>query len=68
MPIIHISSATTAPPIILQADRVRRRITASDSVAALVAELAFGPSRRDHGSMLAGITAERVGASVTGGR
>ena len=68
MPIMQFSGATMAPPIILQADRVRRRISASDSVAALVAELAFGPSRRDHGSMLAGITAERVGASIAGGR
>lgn len=37
--------AITAPPIILQANRVRRRIAASDSVAALVAELAFGPQQ-----------------------
>ena len=45
MPSIHNSGATIAPPIILQADRVRRRIAASDAVAALVAELAYGPQR-----------------------
>ena len=58
---IHNSGATVAPPIILQADRVRRRIAASDSVAALVAELAFGPPRGDLVA-LAALTGERVTA------
>ena len=60
---VHNSSAAVAPPIILQADHVRRRITASDSVAALVAELAFGPTRRDHGALLLGIVADRTAAA-----
>lgn len=41
---IKVSSASSAPPFhppILQTARVRRRISASDSVAALVASLAF---------------------------
>ena len=59
MPSIQNSSATTAPPIILQADRIRRRISASDAVAALVAELAFGPTRRDHDALVA-LTADRT--------
>ena len=68
---VQIASATTAPPIIplaLQADRIRRRISASDAVAAVIAEMAYGAHRRaDHGDLVA-ITAERVGASMMGAR
>ena len=63
MPSLCNSSASSAPPIILQADRVRRRIAASDAVAALVAELAFGPTRRDHGSLLVGLVADRTASA-----
>ncbi len=58
---ICLHSAHEAPPILLQADRVRRRIAASDSVASLVAELCFGPTRRGDVAMLAAVTAARVG-------
>ena len=58
---VSLSSAVQAPPILLQADRVRRRIVASDSVASLVAELCFGPTRRGDVAMLAAVTAARVG-------
>ena len=61
MPTSQYSSATGAPPIILQADRVRRRIAASDAVAALVASLAFGEPRGDAWAWPAA-SAERVGA------
>ena len=67
---VQISSVTTAPPIIpltLQTDRVRRRISASDSVAALIAELAFGTRRRGDVGALASLTAERVGAPMARG-
>ncbi len=43
---ISLSSVPeTPPPVALRVGQVRRRIVASDSVAALVAELAFGPPR-----------------------
>jgi hypothetical protein len=54
------TSATGAPPpIILQSGAIRRRISASDSVAALVASLAFGESRRSDLGALAAVTANR---------
>ena len=57
---VYLPSADTAPPIILQADRVRRRIAASDAVAALVASLAFGERRRSDSMVLASLTVSRV--------
>ncbi|WP_237482661.1 hypothetical protein [Lichenibacterium dinghuense] len=58
---VQISGASSAPPpILLQADRVRRRISASDSVAALVASLAFGEPRRSDLAALASVTSARV--------
>ena len=42
---VHHYGASSAPTLTLQADRVRRRIAASDAVASLVAELCFGPPR-----------------------
>lgn len=60
---ISISGVSAPPPILLQADRVRRRIAASDSVAALVAALAFGGSSRDDHNLLVGLIAERVGTA-----
>ena len=57
---IQSFSANAAPPIILQAGAIRRRISASDSVAALVAFLAFGEPRRSDLSTLAAVTAGRV--------
>ena len=67
MPATQPSSASTAPPIIFQADRIRRRMAASDNVAALVAELAFGTSGRDDLVALHGLTTDRT-ASYAGGR
>ena len=64
MPSTRNSGAKSAPPIVLQADQVRRRIVASDAVAALVAELAFGPTRRGDLVALAGLTADRVGGGA----
>ena len=61
MPISAAGARSAPPPLLLQTDRVRRRISASDSVAALVAELAFGPTRRGDLVALAGLTAARVG-------
>ena len=58
---IRLHSAHEAPSILLQADRVRRRIAASDAVAAMIAELAFGPPRRGDVAMLAAVTAVRIG-------
>lgn len=61
---VQVSGAVQAPPpILLQADRVRRRISASDSVAALVAELAFGPTRRGDLGTLAAVTTSRCAAA-----
>ena len=60
--------ATSAPPIILQADRVRRRIAASDAVAALVAELAFGQAQRSDIGTLSSVTASRCAAASVGVR
>ena len=40
----HRNSAPTLPAI-LQTTRIRRRVQTSESVAALLAELAFGPPR-----------------------
>ncbi len=59
---VCFSGAPEAPPIILQSDRVRRRIAASDSVAALVASLAFGAPRRGDLAALASVTSDRVSA------
>ncbi len=57
----YSSAVQAPPPIELQADRVRRRIAASDAVAALMAELAFGPARRGDVVALAGLTVARIG-------
>ena len=60
---VSIPSATVAPPIIFQANHVRRRIEASDPVARLVAELCFGPTRRSDLAALASVTAARLALS-----
>ena len=58
-------SAINAPlPMLLRADRVRRRIAASDAVAALVASLAFGEPGRSDLAALAAVTACRVADTV----
>lgn len=63
------TGVTGAPsPILLQTDRVRRRIAVSDSVAALLSELAFGTSRRGDVVALASVTADRVTAAGVGCR
>ncbi len=65
MRLVQNLGAPTAPPtIIIQAEHVRRRISASDSVAALVAELAFGPTRRSDLMTLASVTSARIVSSV----
>ncbi len=65
---VSTSISTAAPPILLQADRVRCRIAASAAVAALVAELAFGPTRRGDLGTLAAVTASRCTAASAGCR
>ncbi len=65
---VQAFGASMAPhTILLQSDRVRRRIAASDSVAALVASLAYGEPRRGDLSMLSTVTASRC-AIYTGAR
>lgn len=59
-------STTTAPPILLQTARVRRRVPISDAVAVVLASLAFGEPRRSDLATLASLTAARV-ADMTGG-
>lgn len=68
MPSIHTIGASSAPPILLQADRVRRRIATSDSVALLLSELAFGPTRRSDLATLAAVTTSRCAAAGVGVR
>jgi len=63
---VQISGASAPPLVLLQADRVRRRLSASDSVTALVATLAFGVGARDDHALLIGLVADRIVA--TGGR
>ena len=55
------------PPLeTLQMARIAARVGVSASVASVMAGLAWGAGGRDHSTMLAGLTAERVGASMVG--
>ena len=59
----QVFSASAPPPISLQVARVKRRISASDSVVAMMADLAFGAGARDDHARLVGLVADRVGAA-----
>ena len=62
---VQVSGASGALPIIiLQSGAIRRRIATSDAVASLVAELCFGPHRRDDLGLIASVTASRVASNV----
>lgn len=65
---ISLSGATGAPanlPEAMQAARIAARIDVSPAVAAVLAAIAFGHERRDHGMLLASLMADRA-ASFSG--
>ncbi len=47
-------------PQILRTSAIARRVSASEPLAIILADLAFGPSRRDDVAMLASCSASRI--------
>ena len=67
MPTPHNSGATGAPipsPEALQAARIAARINVSSAVAGVMAGLAWGADRRDHGMLLIDVTSCRTAAGA----
>ena len=53
-------SSIPATPELRRVAFIHRRISISSATADVLADLAFGSDRRDHGSLLAGLIADRV--------
>ena len=67
MPTSQYSGATGAPPPspeTLQTARIAARINVSSAVAGVMAGLAWGADRRDHGMLLIDVTSCRTAAGA----
>ena len=62
-----VSGALLTPPVhpsVLQAARIAARVNVSPAVAGVLASIAYGQDRRDHGVMLAGLVANRTSSCM----